>query len=456
MYIKFLLNTKINRPNMKCAEIHRNDNGYYYFICYDCGNEYESSDSIIQHIEKSHFTIDKNPKIEYKTETHIYKLDIQHEEFLQPPSTNEIEEEEIIYEESTTYSDDADGCITDDYLEYENDNDHGDGDVIEECDNNQDSNNDCTSTTAISQNYYQLHINILQPQNKLASCECDICGRKFKQKSQIINHMKIHSIPPGTYGCERCDRKFQSENHLETHRKNSKNSALESNQSFCEVCNEKYTYMCEYKKHFVIFHQNEGSSECLICDKSYSNSMRLNRHMQGVHIDRPFECEICHSMIRGKGNLSQHHKTQHTNERPFVCSVCGKTFKFAHYLRLHMRFHNKEKQYTCSLCDKTFYTAAKANEHMKTHTNARQFKCTKCYKRFMSEDNLQQHMIRHTFAEKSVCLVCGKEFGSGKTLRQHQQLHSAVKRYGCRHCDSKFAQLAGRRCHERNKHKIHL
>lgn len=428
----------------KCAEIFRNVDGLYSFVCYDCGKEYQSSDAIIKHIEVTHnpiedFDFDSVNVDGYKTET----LDMDDAGFLPESPQTTVDYQDDDYDEVKSET----GC---DSMDNNDETDSAYNKMLYTA----------TADTILKQNDQpKLQISVLHK----PLYECDICGKKFTTKTEIRRHLacKDHgdAMQSLVHRCNGCDRPFTSIGRLENHRKRELGKSASNEAPHCKLCNETFAMHCEYKHHIQVMHQDDRTSTCLICDKSFPMQAGLLRHMRTVHMDNGggggMECDICHAIIRGgKGNLNQHRQTRHSDRRPFECSVCKKTFKFACYVRLHMRFHEKQKHHQCSLCGKTFYTVAVLNEHIKSHTNARRFKCSQCYKKFMTEQNLQKHYAEtHTVIRLVPCALCGKEFRSQKTLKQHLALHSEVKRYQCQYCELRFAQLAGQRSHEKHRHK---
>ncbi|PRD20472.1 UNVERIFIED_CONTAM: zinc finger protein, partial [Trichonephila clavipes] len=60
--------------------------------------------------------------------------------------------------------------------------------------------------------------------------------------------------------------------------------------------------------------------------------------------EKPYVCEICEKGFSESGNLRRHLRI-HTNEKPFVCEICNKSFLTTSALKEHLRIHTKEKPY---------------------------------------------------------------------------------------------------------------
>jgi KRAB domain-containing zinc finger protein len=55
-------------------------------------------------------------------------------------------------------------------------------------------------------------------------------------------------------------------------------------------------------------------------------------------------------------------------ERPFVCNICGKTYKDYSYYKTHERIHRGERLYKCKYCNKEYYDASYYKKHTRLHT----------------------------------------------------------------------------------------
>ncbi|XP_042565083.1 zinc finger protein 850 isoform X3 [Clupea harengus] len=99
------------------------------------------------------------------------------------------------------------------------------------------------------------------------------------------------------------------------------------------------------------------------------------------------------------GEIIKRRQTSHRgingNERPYLCSVCGRGFARRETLRRHDRIHTGEKPHHCTVCGKYFREAFHLSKHHTVHSGEKNYKCG----------------------------LCGKDFGYAQSLKRHAKLH---------------------------------
>ncbi|XP_061750060.1 zinc finger protein 771-like [Nerophis ophidion] len=147
-------------------------------------------------------------------------------------------------------------------------------------------------------------------------------------------------------------------------------------------------------------------------------------------------------------NMESHTRTQ-TRQKPFNCSVCGKTLSKKSVLRIHMKIHTGETPYSCSVCAKRFVRNADLTRHMRTHTGEKPFNCSECGKRFSQSGTMRLHMRTHTGEKHFSCPVCAKSFFRNFCLTKHMRTHVGEKPFSCSVCGNRFSNKSNMQRHMR-------
>lgn len=154
--------------------------------------------------------------------------------------------------------------------------------------------------------------------------------------------------------------------------------------------------------------------------------------------ERPHMCSDCGKTFRWPASLSSHILTHHTMEDrydadgnilSFPCEKCGKVFKRKAYLKIHMLRHQTVRPYTCQHCGKGHINQTRLKMHLAVHDGPKPFLCDLCGVGFFYQHQLRAHTLRKHSPRSAVatrtwlCAQCGKALSTKDSLKKHSLLH---------------------------------
>lgn len=160
--------------------------------------------------------------------------------------------------------------------------------------------------------------------------------------------------------------RYDTPGGLSTHKKLAHSGVRPSQSNVCHICAKCFSTRTGLHEHMLTIHQprEKGQLQCNECGKWLMNSRCLKTHMI-LHSDAEFRCDQCDYVTKKKVLLNRHLLTQHSNERPFICNLCGRDFKMKRSLTVHIAQHGSTTKYQCPFCDRSFNSSTNFYTHRK-------------------------------------------------------------------------------------------
>lgn len=282
---------------------------------------------------------------------------------------------------------------------------------------------------------------------------CESCGKKFHTGANLRNHIRSHS-DQRPHMCEMCSCTFKRRSHVYQHQKDVHGvSAAASNLNFtCDTCPAGFTTQERLDMH-LRKHTGVMPYHCEHCGRKFTSSVGVKVHQSlGTCDTRTMKCQVCQKTVTSSQDACEHIKSEieeitNNYDESYVkkppapktegpklprklrpktikCDICSRVFLYTCEMRLHYRTnHTDERPYVCDVCGKAFKARNTLANHKATHLDLRPFGCDVCGKSFRRPEHLTLHNRTHTGEKPYLCPVCGRGFAQLGDCKKHCKIH---------------------------------
>ncbi|GJQ72820.1 hypothetical protein Trydic_g1470 [Trypoxylus dichotomus] len=175
----------------------------------------------------------------------------------------------------------------------------------------------------------------------------------------------------------------------------------------CPQCQKGYQTFQSLKEHMGACHPDLGATPENSAVLPTPAGAPISPTPSVVGTGGPFACSQCATSFPTKDQLEKH-ELLHSPNAQVSCKVCNKTFANVYRLQRHMISHDESavlRKFKCTECDKAFKFKHHLKEHIRIHSGEKPFECGNCGKRFSHSGSYSSHMT------SKKCLVMNLKLG---------------------------------------------
>lgn len=188
---------------------------------------------------------------------------------------------------------------------------------------------------------------------------CPTCSKVFRYFSTLLRHMNSEHTNNNII-CDFCGRSFRGIPNLKVHLTHAHTGSCE-----CEICGTKFKNQWCLGRHKAKSH-NVKDYQCTKCPERFQSHYHKQKHLIEVH-DIGHKCTHCGKMFTRNSFMKDHVRRIHLKEKNVPCTVCDEKFFDNYCLKLHMVKHKGERNFTCEVCGKAFLRRSNLKVHKQIH-----------------------------------------------------------------------------------------
>ncbi|CAG5057465.1 unnamed protein product [Parnassius apollo] len=258
--------------------------------------------------------------------------------------------------------------------------------------------------------------------------QCVLCDDKYDNFTCILAHMFKKHIEH-RYICQICGLSFIDQVRLKRHINNSHNGYR------CKICGKLFDAFHKLDKHKQRIHGQVRSHGCSLCSATFASPYQVKVHMGKVHNVEKYriQCEHCPKICTTKGAMLLHVQSLHSDAK-YECDLCEYRTGIKWMLKLHKRRHFGEPrggQKTAKQLSVNINPPISEEETIPIAEMITQPKLALTSKGRLKimRNNVLQVLLKSTvmpfrwLKSSYRCFYCYDIFQESSELKDHQQIH---------------------------------
>ena len=251
---------------------------------------------------------------------------------------------------------------------------------------------------------------------------CNTCEKTFNTIKLVLqHHYNFHKEKK--FKCEKCERFFPFKSIFKNHIKTCKGVRKQKLKDTEYVVIED-DFSCQIYK-------------CKTCEKTFSNSNRIFKHIYQVHKERKFKCENCGKAFSYDVLLRRHKNICNGSNTP-TQEIVKQKLKDVEYSVL--KDDNLGRMYQCKKCEKSFHSFHMIHQHIFDVHRGKKLRCEHCDKLFSTNSRFAYHkkMYHSNEGLTSKCEICDNTYKNPYVLRVHFNESHRERKFKCEKCNEMF------------------
>ena len=159
----------------------------------------------------------------------------------------------------------------------------------------------------------ELEVHVKGVHQKIKDMKCQLCDFSASSDKAMRPHIRRVHLEIRNHACTECKfssaRKADLNMHKKIHEMKEKTDMIN-----CMICGKEFKERKYLVNHVKSVHYNMKTSKCDVCDKVFSSRGALKTHIESVHIGvKDHKCPICDMAFYGRPSVEMHLRTVHLN-----------------------------------------------------------------------------------------------------------------------------------------------